>query len=438
MSNDTTAHIAYKYRLYPTKAQEQALDVLFWKARQVYNLANAIQMKRFEHPRNRPKVEGEKPERKVFVFGHYDLAKHLARWAKLPKIKIYDWLFDDTIAALAERNVLAWKAFFAKIKKCEAKRINPPRFRSRSGKNPFTGLPFRRSGYKFHEGDPTRKQGYLEITRGNVPGRIRVITHRPLPDGAKIKRVLITRDGEQWHVTLQLETPPVAIPQTYGGAAIGIDLGLKFLVAMSDGTTVGNPQWYTKTLKELRRLGRKMDRQRRANNPQNFNPDGTVKRGVKLEWHNSNRYLETKGQVARLHRRVRQQRDYFWQTLTDDLTKRYQIICIEALELEFMRKNSRLSMPVADAALGTFWRLLDEKAAKRGVAVIRVPAAYTSQRCAKCGHVESENRKTQTEFRCVSCGHSDNADVNAAKNILAAGLALRKQECPSLRDVLLL
>jgi putative transposase len=168
-------------------------------------------------------------------------------------------------------------------------------------------------------------------------------------------------------------------------------------------------------------LQRKLDRQRRANNPGNFNPDGTPKENVVI-WKKSNRERETERQLRKLSAKIANRRKRFWHDLTERLTSEYDIIVLEDLTLEFMQQNKHLAVSVYDAAYATFWQMLDYKAQSRGVKVIKVPPHYTSQICSACGYVDSENRKTQSEFKCVSCGHEENADINAAKNILDRGI----------------
>src|SRR5690606_13493108 len=125
----------------------------------------------------------------------------------------------------------------------------------------------------------------------------------------------------------------------------------------------------------------------------------------------------------RMEARVARQREYFWQVLTNDLTRNYRFIAIEDLQLKFMQQNCKLAKHVYDAGLARFRNLLLEKAARRGVVVEMVNPAYTSQTCSCCGYVSAENRLTQSEFKCLDCGYEANADVNAAQNILNKGLA---------------
>ena len=89
-----------------------------------------------------------------------------------------------------------------------------------------------------------------------------------------------------------------------------------------------------------------------------------------------------------------------------------------------VRQKAGLNRGILDAAWGEFARQLSYKVEWRGGRVILVNPAYTSRTCRMCGHESSENRKTQSVFACVACGHQENADVHAAKNILAAGHAV--------------
>ncbi len=90
--------------------------------------------------------------------------------------------------------------------------------------------------------------------------------------------------------------------------------------------------------------------------------------------------------------------------------------------------KSGLNKSILDAGWGIFLRVLSAKAESAGRTVVAVDPRYTSQRCARCGHVATGNRVIQAEFRCLACGHQAHADVNAARNILRAGLALQEAE----------
>lgn len=89
-----------------------------------------------------------------------------------------------------------------------------------------------------------------------------------------------------------------------------------------------------------------------------------------------------------------------------------------------VRAKSGLNRAIARQGWSAFALRLEQKAEASGAAVVRVPAQNTSLRCIACDHIAKGNRKNQAAFHCQSCGHQDHADVNAAKNILAAGLAV--------------
>ena len=126
------------------------------------------------------------------------------------------------------------------------------------------------------------------------------------------------------------------------------------------------------------------------------------------------------------------------------ISQNHAVIVVEDLKVSNMSKSAKgtvdepgkkvaqksgLNKAILDQGWGMFRTMLEYKQLWRGGMVIAVPPAYTSQRCAECGHVSPENRVVQALFSCVACGHTDHADVNAARNILAAGLAESLNAC---------
>ena len=142
--------------------------------------------------------------------------------------------------------------------------------------------------------------------------------------------------------------------------------------------------------------------------------------------------------LSRLHARIARQRADWLHKLSTQLVSEHPVIAIEDLKVSMMsasakgtaakpgkkvRQKAGINRGILDAAWGEFTRQLGYKTQWRGGQTILVNPAYTSQRCAACGHTDSGNRKTQSSFICLACGHAEHADVNAAKNILAAGHA---------------
>ena len=153
----------------------------------------------------------------------------------------------------------------------------------------------------------------------------------------------------------------------------------------------------------------------------------------------SARHQRTLNAVAGLRAREARIRKDFLHKLTTDLAKSHGLVVIEDLRVCNMTRSARgtivvpgsnvaqkrgLNRAILAQGWGELAAMLDYKLAERGGGLVKVPAAYTSQTCAECGVVDSRSRQTQAKFGCVACGHTDNADVNAARNILAAGLAV--------------
>ena len=224
----------------------------------------------------------------------------------------------------------------------------------------------------------------------------------------KSYRVTLDRAG-RWHVSFAQIPDPIPSPET--GEIVGVDRGAIHAAALSDGT------FYDYTRPDLdmlvKRLQRKLAR---------------CKRG-------SNRRARARLQLSRAHARRTDTRKDFVEKVTTDIATRYDVIRMENLKVRNMTRSARgtteapgvnvrqkagLNRSILDKGWGMFARRLEHKARGR---VEYVPAAYTSQRCSGCGVIASESRKSQAAFRCVACGYTDNADVNAAKNI-AAGHAV--------------
>lgn len=397
MASDTIIK-SYKYRIYPNHTQAERLDFMLWQGRKIYNGALAMRKEAWE-------------EREESI-SKYDLRDY---WAK----QRYEQL--DTIGQLPGKTVediifrldKAYKAFFRRVKSGEEK-AGFPRFKGRWN---FKSLGFTPTKRML---EPT-SDGWAKLNISFVGSAVRIRYHRQLPEDARIKMAVVKRETrDQWYVVFQCEQPTSApLPQTE--RIVGIDIGLTHTLALSDGQFVDVPKWYQDGLKRQRVLMRKLDRQRRANNPDCYNENGTVKEG-RRPVNKSRRMQETERLLRKHHAKLEQQRWYFWHTITDWLTKEYDVIALEDLTLDFMIKNKRLAMHTLNSGFGMFWQMLEYKASERGVEIVKVPPAYTSQTCSECGVVDAENRKTQASFVCVSCGHSENADTNAAKNILRAAL----------------
>lgn len=237
----------------------------------------------------------------------------------------------------------------------------------------------------------------------NVPkiGCVRFRWTRPLgePRSYVVRR---DRAGRWW---VSFPTMPDAL-EVSGGPAIGIDRGVARTIALSDGTHHQAPSLTPTEDARMRRLQRQMSRRVKG----------------------SNRRARTRLAIAKLRAREADRVKDWIEQQTTDLIRHHDLIAIEDLNTPGMTRRGRgkrgLNRAILFQRWGLFAQRLEYKGTLAGVPVVRVPAAYTSQRCSACGHTAPENRESQAVFRCRSCGYFDNADANAALNILAAGLAV--------------
>jgi putative transposase len=173
----------------------------------------------------------------------------------------------------------------------------------------------------------------------------------------------------------------------------------------------------------LRRLQRHLERQRRANNPGNYQPDGRVKAGAR-DWVKSKRMLDTERLIARLHERIADQRRHATHHLTTLLTRRYGVIGAETLNVKGMLKNNRLARQISDVG----WRLILNQLKHKmvwseGSILVLADRFYPSSKtCSECGSVKAKLDLSERVFACDSCGHVQDRDMNAAVNL--AGIAL--------------
>jgi len=241
-------------------------------------------------------------------------------------------------------------------------------------------------------------------------GWVRFRWSRDVPSSVKSFRVKMDRAG-RWHIAFAAFQEPVAAPGT--GDVVGVDRGVAVSAALSTGEMLMAPRLTMARQARLKRLQRKLSR---------------AKRG-------SNRRAGTKLAIARLKARETDARKDWCEKVSTDLARRFDVIRVEDLKVRNMtrtakgtaeqpgrnvRQKAGLNREIMHSGWGLLVRRLEDKAPGR---VEKVNPRMTSQRCSRCGHIASENRESQAVFRCTACDHSENADVNAAKNI-AAGHAV--------------
>jgi putative transposase len=339
--------------------------------------------------------------------------------AQLKEIRAADperygrWSFSCERAAI-RRLDRAFQAFFRRVK--AGQRPGYPRFKGR-GWWDSVQWPTGNGACWDSVPHPTVTRVYFKGV-----GHVRVHQHRAVK--GRVKTITVKRENGRWYLILSCDDVP-AEPLEPTGRAAGIDMGVASFLTTSDGTHVPNPRHLVTAAGRLAAAQQDLARKKRG----------------------SNRRKKAAAKVAWLHGKVRRQRlDHAHQAALA-LVREHDLIVHEKLQVTNMTARPRprpdgdggyepngaaakagLNKSIHDAGWGIFLRILTAKAESAGRTVITVDPRHTSQRCAQCGHTATGNRVSQAEFRCLACGHHAHADVNAARNILRAGLALQEAQ----------
>lgn len=224
--------------------------------------------------------------------------------------------------------------------------------------------------------------------------------------GARVLRMTVSKRAGRWYASLTVErdTPAAVRPPT--GGAVGVDLGVKTLATLSDGTVIENPRYLRKSERRLKMAQKALSRKVKG----------------------SRRRAKARAKVARLHAHVANQRLDAIHKATTWLASTYSHISIEDLNAAGMARNHRLAKAVSDAAFGEFRRQLEYKTARTGAALRVIDRWYPSSKtCSTCGTVKAKLSLSERVFHCDACGLSMDRDLNAAINIKVAGSAPETQ-----------
>lgn len=237
---------------------------------------------------------------------------------------------------------------------------------------------------------------------------------RPL--GGELRNATVLMQGGRWYVSFCVEDGREAAPPN-GKPPVGVDRGVKIAVVTSDGWMRDRAFVTQGETARLKRLQQKLSRRSKG----------------------SKRRASARAKIGRLYARIRARRTDFVVWTANRLTRDHELVVVEDLKVRNMTRTAKgtvaapgvnvrakagLNRAILSKGWGGLLLRLEHKARYNGSRVTRVPPAYTSKTCSSCGHCAPENRESQAVFRCRACGHQANADVNAAKNILAAGLAV--------------
>lgn len=386
---------AYQYRLRPTK--QQVIEIDRWLA-MLCSQYNYLLADRFDwYERNRSPVNAcplvcHLPELR-------DNPDYYSQKKTLPNLKKTHPWYAEIYSQVLQDVVKRVKATFDRFLKGDnnGKRSGRPRFKQRSRYRTFLY--------------PQIKEGCLQGNLINLPmlGKVKVIPHRPVPDGFKIKTVSITKKADGYYVTLSLQDETVSeIKPDFNPESItGIDVGLKDFLTTAQNETVAIPQYYRKAQKRLKVIQKRVSRRKKG----------------------SNRRLKAIKQLGKQHKKVADKRKDFHFKTANNLLKKYDVIAYEDLNVKGLARTN-LAKSVNDAGWSSFLSILQTKAENAGLLTIGVSAYNTSQNCSACG--VKVPKKLHERWHSCTCGCSLDRDHNAAIMIMnSAKLAVSASVPPN-------
>ena len=382
-----SSYEAVKIRLDPTPRQERMLASHAGAARFAYNAGLAHVKDALEN--------GEAPE-----WSHYALR----RWwnankyalAVNPATGVVWWSQNSKEAySMALRDLAQALSNWAKSRKGQrkGKRVGFPRFRTKNHAMRFA--------YSTAFTAPTASDPYgLKLPR---VGRVHCMEDVTTRVGdARVLRMTVSQRAGRWYAALTVERDNKPATKPPKGGAVGVDLGIKTLATLSDGTIIPNPRALNTRLQALRKAQQALSRKTKG----------------------SARRRKAQERVACLHARVADVRADAINKATTMIARTYSVVCIEDLNVAGMVKNRRLARSVSDASLGEFRRQLEYKTARTGATLHVIDRWYPSSKtCSECGAVKAKLSLSERVYRCDACGLSIDRDLNAAINIKVAGSA---------------
>ncbi|MGF1425767.1 RNA-guided endonuclease InsQ/TnpB family protein [Kitasatospora sp. LaBMicrA B282] len=367
----TVTHVkrAFKFRFYPTDAQAAELSRTFGCVRKVYNMALAARSEAWTLRHERVSYNAT--------------SAMLTAWKK-----------TEELAFLAEVSCVPLQQCLRHLQGAFSnfwqRRAKYPRFKSK--KKSRDSAEYTTSAFRY-------RNGCLTLAKMTEP--LDIVWSRPLPEGQSPSTVTVSRDAAgRWFVSMLCEDPAVKTLPTVD-TAVGIDVGITSLVTLSTGEKITNP-------KHERR-----DRERLAK----------VQRGLSRKAKGSANREKARRKVARVHARIADRRRDFLHKLTTRLVRENQTVVIEDLTARNMLKNRKLARAISDASWSELRTMLEYKAQWYGRELVTIDRWFPSSKlCSACGAIRDKMPLNVRVWEC-DCGAVHDRDVNAARNILAAGLA---------------
>jgi putative transposase len=358
---------AYKYRFYPTDEQKSHLAQTFGCVRFVYNWGLSTR------------------RTASFQYGQSLSYNDLA--VMLPDLKNqYPWLGAVSSVPIQQSLRHLDRAF---VNFFEG-RAQYPTFKKKQNDQSAT---YASNAFKW-DGE--------ELALAKMDAPLDIHWHRPLPKGAQPSSVTISKDcANRYFVSILVEEEIKPLPVT--PKMVGLDLGLKSMVALSTGESVGNPRYFAKEEKKLAKAQRRHARKKKGSKNRN----------------------KARLKVAKIHARISDRRRDYQHKLSRRIVNENQVMCVESLAVKNMVQNPKLAKALSDVGWGEFIRQLDYKSKWYGRTLVKIDRFYPSSKtCSACKHVLDSLPLDIREWVCPRCGVVHDRDTNAALNILAEGLSV--------------
>lgn len=388
----------YRYRVYPTQEQEALFRRWQGILRFLWNICHE------------QRLMGLARTQKVYLSN----AEQNKEMTLLQETPGFEWIQD--LQCQARQKVTqdlddAWKRCFKKLG-------GRPRFK-RKGDTMRIYVPTGTVCYTITPVGNGRKSTLHTLTfegpRYRALGPLVMVLDRALPEG-RLTSWSITKEVTEWYATAVIETEHEA-PAPNTKPPVGIDRGVRLILADSDGRVVPRPEFLDASKALLERAQRQLSRKKKG----------------------SANFRKAAIRVAKIQQRVARSRSVMTDTESRYYADRYGTVVLEDLKIGNMTRSAKgteenpgtqvrqkagLNRSILGSAWGAFEAKLKYKLTDQGGQVVKVSAAYTSQTCPQCGNVDEENRPDQATFRCTVCAYERNADLNAAVNIRDRGLAV--------------
>jgi putative transposase len=363
--------------LYPTKSQIDLLKLHFFLSNQAWNFTLAEKMSDLSVNGNLPKADKHFKKDK-------DIEKAMNKDLKARGFKPHSGIVQESFKSMKK----SLSQFYSR----KSDGVGFPKFKSSKGIE--QSFYFKNQGVSW-------TSSHFKILKTEISWKL----HRNIPHSAKLNGVVVKREADgKFFVILNL-TMEDDIVYEKSGLECGIDLNIKNIaISDSDGNQkqIDLPDFSkSKYSKNFLKVQKKLSKRYKEKN-----------------FSKNTQRLQKKSNT--LFKKIKNKKEDYFHKISNEITNQYDRITIEKLEIKKMKesKSSRLNRLISDISWSSLIQKIKYKQAQKNKLIREINPAYSSQRCNQCGSISPNNRKSLCDFRCENCGNTDNADLNASKNIL--------------------